>query len=61
MTNLPEDENLGRPMPEPDRLTVEDRYAMAALTGLLAGNVLAGDVVKTAFMIARVAMQERKQ
>lgn len=29
-------ENLGRPMPEPDRATVEDHYTMAAITGLLA-------------------------
>lgn len=32
-------ENLGRAMPEPDRLTVEDHYTMAILTGLIARTV----------------------
>jgi hypothetical protein len=66
-------ENLGRPMPEPDRATVEDQYTMAAITGLLAGPVgstmLHTDqttatrthkaVLRNARIIARLAMEDR--
>lgn len=61
-------ENLGRPMPKPDRLTVEDHIFLAAITGLLAGPagvpLLAaaprGEVlVNTAANVAASAMSAR--
>lgn len=60
-------ENLGRPMPEPDRLTVEDHYTMAAITGLLASRreqirTLPSDrqaLLDEAKAIARQAMEAR--
>lgn len=70
MINLPEDDNLGRPLPEPDRLTVEDQYTMSAITGLLAGPLCLGlmsaepqgsALVRQAKIIGRLAMEGRSQ
>jgi hypothetical protein len=61
-------ENVGRPMPEPDRLTVEDQYTMAAITGLLASGkhcdflMLAEPrrkLIRRAKAVARQAMEAR--
>jgi hypothetical protein len=62
-------ENLGRPMPQPDRLTVEDHIFLAAITGLLASRVNSGSIrmmreIREALLdeakaIARQAMEAR--
>lgn len=64
-------ENLGRPMPEPDRLTVEDHIFLAAITGLLASRIHRGSIrmlpeerlhlLDEAKAVARLSMQERSR